>query len=342
MIRPRLSDAPILVAPDSFKGTHGAAAVAAAIDRGLHAAGLRGDLCPTADGGEGTVEALIGDGVGHQARVSDPLGRPIVAQYGLKGSVALVETAAASGLTLISSDQRDPRTASTAGTGELIAAAVAAGAQTIYLGVGGSATTDGGAGAIEAITAAGGLRGARLIVLCDVETPFEAAARVFAAQKGADPETVRWLTDRLHGQASRLPKDPRGVPMGGCAGGLSGGLWSSFDAELVPGAAFILDKLDFDARSRQARAVITGEGRLDEQSWAGKVVAEVSRRAAMTGVPCHAIVGSLGVSESRARSLGLSSVQVASTIAEIESAAASLSSTSFTEHAGSRRHAEAQ
>jgi glycerate kinase len=328
------SDSPVLVAPDSFKGTHSAAAVAAAIGQGLHAAGLRADLCPTADGGEGTLDALIGDGSRHRVQVSDPLGRPVVAEYGLRGSVALVETASASGLNLVSAPERDPRLASTRGTGELIAAALCAGAQSIYLGVGGSATTDGGAGAIAAISAAGGLRGSRLVVLCDVDTPFEDAARVFAPQKGADADTVRWLTERLDAQARGFKRDPRGVPMSGCAGGLSGGLWSEFDAELVPGAGFILDALDFDARSRRACAVITGEGRLDQQSWAGKVVAEVTRRAGQTGVPCHAIVGSLGVPQSRALSLGLSSVQVASTIAEIEAAAASLSSTGIFFNAG--------
>ena len=128
-------------------------------------------------------------------------------------------------------------------------------------------------------------------MLCDVRTPFEDAARVFGPQKGADAEEVRKLTARLNGQARRLRRDPRGVPMTGAAGGLAGGLWAAFGAELVPGASFVLDALDFDARMRAARAVITGEGRLDEQSLAGKAVSEIATRARQAGVPCHAIVG---------------------------------------------------
>ncbi len=334
------TDAPGLIAPDSFKGTHSAVEVAAAIERGLKTAGVRGDLCPAADGGEGTLDALIGGGALREIQVSDPLGREIVAEYGLNGSVAIVETAAASGLSLVAADRRHPRKASTKGTGELIAAAVADGALTIHLGVGGSATTDGGAGAIGAITAAGGLRGAKLIVLCDVDVPFEDAAKVFGLQKGADPEAVEWLTARLHQQARGFQKDPRAMPMTGCAGGLSGGLWAQLDAELVPGARFILDTLDFDVRSRRACAVITGEGRLDDQSWGGKLVSEVARRSTQIGVPCHAIVGSLGLSEPLAISMGLCSVQIASTLAEIESAAAYLASTGFAALSKHQLHAQ--
>jgi glycerate 2-kinase len=128
-------------------------------------------------------------------------------------------------------------------------------------------------------------------VLCDVRTPYEDAARVFGPQKGADEEAVRRLTQRLHALARRLERDPRGRQMTGAAGGLSGGLWAELGAELVPGAPFVLDLLDFDRRMLGARAVVTGEGRLDEQSLAGKVVSEVSTRARQSGVPCHAVVG---------------------------------------------------
>ena len=130
-----------------------------------------------------------------------------------------------------------------------------------------------------------------MVVLCDVRTPFEEAARVFAPQKGADPDQVTRLTKRLNDQARRLRRDPRGVPMTGAAGGLSGGLWAELGAELVAGAQFVLDAVDFDRRMRAARAVVTGEGKLDQQSLAGKVVSEVSTRARQAGVPCHAIVG---------------------------------------------------
>ena len=176
------------------------------------------------------------------------------------------------------------------------------------LGVGGSATTDGGAGAIRAIERAGGLGDVRLVVLCDVRTTFADAARVFGPQKGADPRQVRRLTARLNAQARRLPRDPRGEPMTGAAGGLSGGLWAAFGAELVPGAAFVLDAIGFDARMRAARAVITGEGRLDEQSLVGKVVSEVATRARQAGVPCNAVVGTRELDAMGARVLDLERV----------------------------------
>ena len=159
------------------------------------------------------------------------------------------------------------------------------------LGVGGSATTDGGAGAIEAIEEHGGLRGARIVVLTDVRTPFERAPAVFGPQKGADAAMVERLEARLDALAAELPRDPRGVPLTGAAGGLSGGLWAAFGAELEHGAPFILDALDFDARMRAARAVVTGEGKLDEQTLEGKLVGEIGTRTRQAGVPLHAIVG---------------------------------------------------
>jgi glycerate kinase len=312
----------VLVAPDSFKGTFSASEVAGAIGRGLQSAGRPVDLCPVADGGEGTLEALAA-GLGAERRsveVSDPLERPIQAEYGLAGEVAIVETAAASGLGLVEPADRDAYAATTAGTGQLIAAAIDAGAREIYLGVGGSATTDGGAGAISAIGAAGGLRDARLVVLCDVRTPFEDAARVFAPQKGADAAQVKRLSARLVAMARRLDRDPRGVAMTGAAGGLSGGLWSAFGAELVAGAAFVLDEIGFDARMRAARAVVTGEGKLDMQSLVGKVVSEVATRARQSGVPCHAVVGTRELDSMGARILDLDRVIEASTLAELEAA----------------------
>jgi glycerate kinase len=312
----------ILVAPDSFKGTFTAVEVASAAGRGLKAGGRDVDLCPVADGGEGTLAALMTAAGGEtaEAMVSDPLGRPLQAPFGIRGETGILETAAASGLDLIAAPERDAVTASTFGTGKLIIAAVAAGARTVYLGVGGSATTDGGAGAIKAIRAGGGLGGARLIVLCDVRTPFEDAARVFGPQKGADPQQVRRLSRRLQELARRLPRDPRGVPMTGAAGGLAGGLWATFGAELVPGAAFVLDAVGFDARMRRARAVVTGEGKLDSQSLVGKAVSEVATRARQAGVPCHAIVGTRELDDFGARILDLQTVVEASTLAEIEAA----------------------
>jgi glycerate kinase len=313
----------VLVAPDSFKGTMSAAEVARAIGRGLSDRGRPVDLCPVADGGEGTLEALLPpiEGELRNATVSDPLGRPIDAAFGLGDGVAVVEMAAASGLGLVAPEHRDAIAASTSGTGELIVAAVQAGALTVYLGVGGSATTDGGAGALKAIREAGGVGKARIVVLSDVRTPFEHAARVFAPQKGADPEAVTRLTRRLNDQARRLRRDPRGVPMTGAAGGLSGGLWAEFDAELVPGAQFVLDAVEFDRRMRAARAVITGEGKLDHQSLAGKLVSEISTRARQAGVPCHAIVGTSELDSFGVRVLDLQAVYEASTTRQITAAA---------------------
>jgi glycerate kinase len=234
--------------------------------------------------------------------------------------------AAASGLGLVAEDERDAWAASTYGTGELIAAAVEAGAQVVLVPVGGSATTDGGAGAIEAIEAAGGLRGAKLVVLCDVRTPFEDAPRVFGPQKGADPDTIARLERRLDELAERLPRDPRGVPMTGCAGGLSGGLWAQYDAALEPGAQWVLDALDFDFRMRASRAVVTGEGKLDEQTLEGKLVGEIGTRARQAGVPLHAIVGTDALDPFGKRIIDLQRTLVATTLEELEAAGEALGS----------------
>ncbi len=318
----------VLVAPDSFKGTMTAAEVADAIGRGLEAAGRPVDLCPVADGGEGTLEALLRalDGQRRTASATGPLGRPLEASFGIgegrRGQVlGVVETAAASGLGLVDPSERDPIAASTFGTGQLIMAAIEAGAELVYLGVGGSATTDGGAGAIRAIREGGGLGDTRIVVLSDVRTPFEHAARVFAPQKGADERAVVRLTKRLQDQARRMGRDPRGRPMTGAAGGLSGGLWAEFGAELVPGAQFVLDAVDFDRRMRSARAVVTGEGKLDQQSLAGKVVSEVATRARQGGVPCHAIVGRRELDSFGVRVLDLQAVFEAGTPRQLSAAA---------------------
>jgi glycerate kinase len=313
----------VLVAPDSFKGTLSAAEVAEAIGRGLAQAGRPVDLCPVADGGEGTLEALLPalEGELHSVTVADPLGRPIEAAFAVGDRVAVVETAAASGLGLVEPAERDAVAATTFGTGQLIVAALESGADVVYLGVGGSATTDGGAGAIRAIREAGGPGEARMVVLTDVRTPFEQAARVFGPQKGADPAAVSRLTKRLNDQAGRFKRDPRGVPMTGAAGGLSGGLWAEFGAELMPGAQFVLDAVDFDRRMRAARAVVTGEGKLDQQSLAGKLVSEISTRARQAGVPCHAIVGTRELDSFGTRVLDLQGVLEASTPRQISAAA---------------------
>jgi glycerate kinase len=325
----------VLVAPDKFKGTLSAGQVCAALAAGLEAGGWTVDRCPVADGGEGTLQALapVYGLKLLQVTVRDPIGRPVCARFGLghagrgarRGAssarpIAVIESAAASGLALVEEALRDPVGASTAGTGELILAAVEAGAREIVLGVGGSASTDGGAGALAAIQAGGGLRGARLVVLCDVRTTFEQAAARFGPQKGATPEQVRLLEERLHALAGQLPRDPRGVAMSGAAGGLAGGLWAALDARLVGGAAFVLDALGFDARLRGARAVVTGEGRLDRTSLQGKLLAEIATRARQAGVPCHAVVGSRDIDDFGARILDLERLLVAGTPATLKAA----------------------
>jgi glycerate kinase len=324
-----IAERPVLVAPDSFKGSFSAPQVAGAIGRGLERAGLMPpDLCPVADGGEGTLDALLPQlGGEYVAReVQDPLGRPVTAGFGLveDGGTAIVEMASASGLGLVDENERDAWAASTYGTGELIAAAIDAGAQVVLVAVGGSATTDGGAGALEAIADHGGLGHAKLVVLCDVRTPFEDAARVFGPQKGADPEMVERLTARLDELATTFRRDPRGVPMTGCAGGLSGGLWAAHDATLEPGAQWVLDALDFDRRMRASRAVVTGEGKLDEQTLEGKLVGEIGTRARQAGVPLHAIVGTDALDPFGKRIIDLQRTIEATTLEELERAGEAL------------------
>ena len=304
---------PVLVAPDSFKGSFSAAEVAGHVRAGLVERGREAVALPVADGGEGTLDVL-GEALGAELQtvtVSDPLGRPVEAQFGIAGGTAIVEAARASGLGLVAEAERDARSASTRGTGELIVAAIEAGADEVIVAVGGSATTDGGKGAVDAIREAG-VR-ARLRVACDVRTRWEDAARIFAPQKGADAATLKRLERRLARLAREAPRDPRGVPMSGCAGGLSGGLWAHFGAALVPGASLVLDALGFDAQMRAARFVVTGEGRLDEQTLHGKVVGELATRCRQAGVACHAVVGRERLDRFRERLIDLQTVTEAPT-----------------------------
>ena len=316
MKSPRL---PVLVAPDSFKGSFSAREVADHVSAGLEQRGRDAVRLPVADGGDGTLDVLLAALGGERisARVSDPLGRPVDAEIGLldDGRIAVVEAARASGLALVGERERDAWAASTRGTGELIVAAVDAGARKVIVGAGGTATTDGGAGAVAALRDAGARPPIR--VACDVRTPWERAARVFGPQKGADPDTVRRLERRLARLARAAPRDPRGVPLTGCGGGLSGGLWAHFGARLEPGAALVLDMVGFDERMRAARFVVTGEGRIDAQTLAGKAVGEVATRSRQGGVACHAVVGSENLDRFRERLLDLASVIEAPTDAAL-------------------------
>jgi glycerate kinase len=263
----------------------------------------------------------------HRHSVSDPLGRPVEAGFALlpDGS-AVVEMAQASGLSLVAESERDAWSASTRGTGELIAAAAEAGGSPIVVTVGGSATTDGGAGAIEALKEAGleAGDGLELHVVCDVRVPFEDAPRIFGPQKGADPAMVKRLERRLGELAESLPRDPRGEPMTGCAGGLSGGLWAAHGAKLLPGAPYVLDAIGFDALMRASAFVVTGEGSLDEQTLQGKIVGEVATRCRQGGITCHAIVGRNRLEPFEERIIDLASVTEATTLVELRRAGTAL------------------
>ena len=283
----------ILIAPDSFKGTYTAAQVADAILDGIESVGARGVTLPVADGGEGTLAALCGplrlDPVAAPAR--NPWGLPLTGRYGLSSTgTALIELAEASGITTPHPGRRDPVSADTYGTGMLIADAVCRGATRVILAAGGSATTDGGAGAVAALRGVD-LSRVEIAVLTDVTTRFTDAAVVFGPQKGADAATVVALTERLRHQGATYPRDPDTVAGGGAAGGFAGGMWAHFDARLVPGADFVLDACGFDAALAGATAVVVGEGRLDAQTTQGKIIAAILRRAG--DLPVYAVVGSV-------------------------------------------------
>lgn len=308
-----------LLAPDKFKGTFSAPEVAAAMAEGV---GGGCDICPIADGGEGTAAILLGalGGEWRAARATDALGRPIDARFALlgDGTTAVVDVAEASGLWRLDAAELDPIGAGTSGTGELIAAAVEAGAGTVLVACGGSATTDGGAGALAAFDPAA----AEIVCLCDTDAPFGAAAAVYGPQKGAGPAEVAELSERLERLRRRLPHDPGRLPFTGAAGGLSGGLWAH-GARLVPGARHVFAAIGFDERLERAGMLLTGEGRLDRTSFRGKGVGEVARRAAAAAVPCHAIVGADALDgPERGR---FASIAEATTLAGIERAAASIS-----------------
>ena len=281
------------------------------------------DLCPVADGGEGTIDALLPASAARRSpppRTTRSAARCRPASPCVEdGGTALVETAAASGLGLVAEAERDAWAASTYGTGELICAAVDAGAPVILVAVGGSATTDGGAGALEAIEAAGGLRRREDRGALRRHRPVGARAAVFGPRRAP---TRRWSSGCRAPRRTRrpLPRDPRGVPMTGAAGGLSGGLWAAHGATLEPGAPWILDALDFDARMRAARAVVTGEGKLDEQTLQGKLVGEIGTRTRQAGVPLHAIVGTDALDAFGKRMIDLQVVIEATTLAELEAA----------------------
>jgi len=290
--------APILVAPAAFGGTLRAPQVAAALARGLETGGWPVDPCPVADGGAGTLELLL-PALGGEAAAVAVGGRSVGIGLVEDGKTALVELRAAFG------DGADD--GSSAAAGELLLAADATGAGVVIAGAGDLVTADGGAGAVAAIADGGGLR-ARLVVLCDVRTSTERVAEALAGSGELERSAAAELGRRIDALAGRLPRDPRGVAHGGAGGGLAGALWAACDARLEPGAAFVLEQLDFDARMRAARAVIVGEGRLDLGTLAGKAPGEIATRARQGGVPCFAAVGTRTLDAFGARILDLQAV----------------------------------
>jgi glycerate kinase len=286
----------LVAAPDKFRGTATAGEIAGAISRAAVGAGWSSDRAPVADGGEGLLEALapMGGSI-RRSVVQGPLGRPVDAEWRLAGTTAVIEMARASGLLLAGGPEgNDPLSASTYGTGELIAAAIAAGARRVIVGVGGSATTDGGQGCLAALQPHNRLAGVELIVACDVTTTFAEAAAAFGPQKGASPSQVALLGRRLDRLAqdylARTGVDVTEQAGAGSAGGLAGGL-ATVGARLVPGFELVADLIGLADRVAGADLVVTGEGFLDEWSFEGKAVGGVVELAEEAGVPVLIIAG---------------------------------------------------
>jgi glycerate kinase len=321
----------VLIAPDSFKGALSAPDAAAAMARGVRRVWPDAEciLLPVADGGEGTLETLVAATAGRlfPRTVTGPLGEPVAAQWGFlgDGETAVVELAAAAGLTQVPPHRRDPKHTTTYGVGELLRAALAhSGVRRVIVGLGGSATNDGGAGLLSALgfrllDAAGsplppggaalsrltaverGLlpfdpAAVSLLIASDVDNPLtgpRGASAVFGPQKGAMPTDVALLDDALSHYAAILGIDPA-RPGSGAAGGTTAALlWLFPNAVLRPGIDLVLDTIRFDAHLADADLVLTGEGRLDAQTLGGKAVAGVARRARAAGVPVGALVGAL-------------------------------------------------
>lgn len=328
----------IVVASDSFKGSLTSRAVAEAAVRGIR---QMMPVCEVvgvnvADGGEGTVDAMV-EALGGKivtATVNDPLGRPVLARYGVVGKMAVIEMAAASGLTLLTDEERNPWLTSTYGTGKMIIDAVKRGCRDFLVGLGGSATNDAGMGMLQAlgfrfydiddqeiIDGCGGrlqdvaridntgvmdaVRQCRFTVACDVDTPFcgsEGAAYVFAPQKGADMEMVARLDSGMVSFAKVIEKtygiDVTSMAGAGAAGGMGGGFYAFLNARLKRGVDMVLDAIDFDSIIRGADLVITGEGKIDYQTVKGKTAAGVLARAKAQDIPVVAIAGSVEKCES--------------------------------------------
>lgn len=291
---PRVLPARAVACPDKFRGTLRADEAAAAIAAGLSRAGFDDVVeMPLADGGEGTLETLLAARGGSRrvARVTGPLGEPVEAQWGvLPSGIAVIEMARASGLALVSG-RNDPLRASTRGTGELIAVARREGFKRVLVAVGGSATTDGGLAAVEAL--GWSLQGIEVTVACDVESAFLDAARIYGPQKGASEAQIALLARRLHRLAdqyrTRTGVDVASITGGGAAGGLAGGL-AAIGAQLVPGFDAVAEAVGLEGALEGATLAVTGEGKLDASSLEGKVVGGVLAWAADLQVPRVAVI----------------------------------------------------
>ncbi|MFI5590930.1 glycerate kinase [Amycolatopsis sp. NPDC051758] len=326
----------VLVAPDKFKGSLTAAEVASAVAQGLADAhpGLDVQTLPVADGGDGTVDAAVAAGF-RRIRVParGPTGAPVTASYAVRGETAVVELAEASGLHRLPGAP-SPLDATSAGTGDVIAAAVGAGCRRIVLGVGGSACTDGGAGMLAALGARlldtagrdlppGGAALSRLASLdlsaldlsevdielaSDVDNPLHGpngAAFVYGPQKGASPDDVEVLDTALRHWASLAGPDFAERPGAGAAGGVGFAAMAVLGARMRPGITLLLELLGFDDALSGAALVITGEGSLDQQTLSGKAPAGVARAAASKGIPCVAVSGRCQLSSTELASAGL-------------------------------------
>ena len=331
----------IVIASDSFKGSLSSVEVAQAATRGIRAVNPHCEIVAVnvADGGEGTVEAVV-EALGGQiitTNVSDPLGRAIQAQYGIAGETAIIEMAAASGLPLLQPAERNPWLTSTYGTGEIIMDALQRGCRHFLVGIGGSATNDAGIGMLHALgfrfydtnhheipSYCGGnlqdiayiddtlvspaIRQAQFTVACDVDTPFcgpDGAAPVFAPQKGADAEMVTKLDAGMASFAKVIANtyNINIVPIAGAgaAGGMGGGFRAFLNAQLKPGIDMVLDAIGFDHIIQGADLVITGEGKIDFQTAKGKTAAGVLSRATAQHIPVIAIGGCVEMCESLAQ-----------------------------------------
>nr|WP_042195187.1 glycerate kinase [Kibdelosporangium sp. MJ126-NF4]CEL21773.1 Glycerate kinase [Kibdelosporangium sp. MJ126-NF4]CTQ92553.1 Glycerate kinase (EC 2.7.1.31) [Kibdelosporangium sp. MJ126-NF4] len=311
----------VLIAPDKFKGSLTAAQVADHLAEGLGRD--RSVTLPVADGGDGTVDAALSAGFRRVAVLAeDPVGRVVETAYAERDGVAVVEMADISGLRRLTGEDLVPRTASSYGTGQVIAAALDAGHRTIIVGLGGSACTDGGAGLVQAlggelegVSARGGvalrsltgldltglhprLADAQIMVASDVDNPLlgvRGAAAVFGPQKGASAQDVTDLEDGLavwhNAVKAATGRDVVDTPGAGAAGGVGYAAMAVLNGQLRPGIDLVLDLIDFDSALASAELVITGEGSLDEQTLGGKAPAGVAARAARAGIPVVAVAG---------------------------------------------------